>query len=90
VLAGTAPKAVGGVYNIGMGTSVTLLELVAALNHLLGSNIVPRHADARVGDVRDSRSDISAARRDLGYDPDVPFLDGLARTLEGTPGLRRP
>ena len=81
VKASTAPKAVGGVYNVGMGTSVTLLDLVAAINHLLGSAIIPRHADPRLGDVRDSRSDISAARRDLGYEPDVPFAEGLRLTL---------
>jgi UDP-glucose 4-epimerase len=81
VKAGVAPKAVGGVYNVGMGTSVTLLDLVAAINQLLGSAIVPRHADPRLGDVRDSRSDISAARRDLGYEPDVSFAEGLRLTL---------
>jgi UDP-glucose 4-epimerase len=64
-----------------MGTSVTLLDLVAAINQLLGSAIVPRHADPRLGDVRDSRSDISAARRDLGYEPDVSFAEGLRLTL---------
>ena len=81
VKAGVAPKAVGGVYNVGMGTSVTLHDLVAAINKLLGSTIAPRHAAARLGDVRDSRSDISAARRDLGYEPDVPFAEGLRLTL---------
>jgi UDP-glucose 4-epimerase len=89
VKAGTAPKAVGGVYNVGMGTSVTLLDLVAALNQLLGSATVPRHAEQRLGDVRNSRSDITAARRDLEYEPDVPFVRGLRLTLEGTPGLVR-
>ena len=90
VKSGTAPKAVGGVYNIGMGTSVTLLDLVAALNQLFGTSIAPRHADPRAGDVRDSRADIAAARRDLGYEPTVSFVHGLRRTLEGTPGLRQP
>jgi UDP-glucose 4-epimerase len=89
VRAATSPAAVGGVYNVGRGTSVTLLELVAALNELFGTHIVPRHAEPRVGDVRISRADISAARRDLGYDPAVPLLEGLRRTLEGTPGLHR-
>jgi nucleoside-diphosphate-sugar epimerase len=31
--------------------------------------------------VRHSRADVSAARRDLGYEPAIEFEDGLAQTL---------
>jgi UDP-glucose 4-epimerase len=75
------PNASGQVYNIGTGRGTNLLELLAALNRQLGTNIAPRHADARAGDVRHSRADISRARRDLGYEPAVAFEDGLAQTL---------
>lgn len=81
IQAAEAPKAVGNVYNIGHGSSVTLLELVAALNQLLGTNIKPIHGPPRPGDIRLSQADISRARRDLGFDPKVPFLEGLRRTL---------
>jgi nucleoside-diphosphate-sugar epimerase len=43
--------------------------------------ITPHHCDPRPGDVRHSHADISAARRDLGYEPEVGFHEGLARTL---------
>jgi UDP-glucose 4-epimerase len=76
-----APSAVGKVYNIGHGSSVTLLELVAALNKLLGTSIKPVHAPPRVGDIRFSQADISRARSDLGFDPRITFLEGLQRTL---------
>jgi dTDP-glucose 4,6-dehydratase len=32
--------------------------------------------------VRDSQADISRARQLLGYEPLVPFEDGLRRTVE--------
>jgi nucleoside-diphosphate-sugar epimerase len=32
--------------------------------------------------VRDSQADISKARRILGYEPVVPFEDGLRKTVE--------
>jgi nucleoside-diphosphate-sugar epimerase len=35
-----------------------------------------------VGDVRDSLADISLARDLIGYDPKVPFSDGLAKTFD--------
>lgn len=81
MLAAEAPKASGQVYNVGMGASVTLLELVEHLNAILGTNVVPKHAEARAGDVRRSQADVSAIRRDLGYDPAFSFVDGLRLTV---------
>jgi UDP-glucose 4-epimerase len=72
----------GNVYNVGTGNSVTVLDLIAALNRLLGTDLKPQFGPPRAGDVRFSLADISRTRRDLGYNPDVPFLDGLGRTLE--------
>jgi UDP-glucose 4-epimerase len=81
VKAAGAPGVSGNVYNIGTGASITVLDLVAALNKLLGSDLKPRHGEPRAGDVRFSRADIRRARADLGYDPRVSFEDGLAHTL---------
>jgi UDP-glucose 4-epimerase len=79
--AAEVPGVSGKVYNIGTGRSTTVLDLVGALNRLLGTNITPQHAPPRAGDVRFSRADITLARRELGYDPKVAFEDGLAETL---------
>jgi UDP-glucose 4-epimerase len=80
--AATAPKAVGGVYNVGTGSSVTVLDLVTTLNRILGTNLVPEHGPPRAGDVKYSLANIDRARRDLGYGPTVSFADGLKRTVE--------
>ncbi|MFL5340865.1 MAG: NAD-dependent epimerase/dehydratase family protein [Gemmataceae bacterium] len=80
--AADAPKpAVGEVYNVGTGASISVLDLVAALNRLLGTKLAPVFGPTRAGDVRFSKADISRTRRDLGYVPDVTFDDGLERTL---------
>ena len=79
--AAEAPNVSGRVYNVGTGRGVTLLELAAALNRLLGTAVTPSHGPPRVGDVRHSCADISRARRDLGYEPRVAFEDGLAETV---------
>jgi UDP-glucose 4-epimerase len=71
----------GNVYNVGTGSSVTVLELVAALNKLMRTDLTPKHADPRAGDVRYSKADISRTRKDLGYEPTLTFEQGLAKTL---------
>jgi UDP-glucose 4-epimerase len=84
--AAEAPAASGRVYNIGNGQSTTVLELVAALNALLGKDIRPTFAPPRAGDVRLSQADIRRARADLAYEPRVAFRDGLAQTLAAYQG----
>jgi UDP-glucose 4-epimerase len=82
VKAGTVPGISGNVYNVGTGRSVTILDLVDALNRIYQSDLKPIHVESRAGDVRYSRADISTIRRDLGYEPTVSFEDGLRRTVE--------
>ncbi len=82
VLAAETPGIAGRVYNVGTGRSITLLELVAALNRMLGTNIAPVHGPARAGDVRHSLARIDRIRKDLGYEPIATFEVGLQRTLD--------
>jgi len=82
VLSASAPDAAGRVYNVACGESVTLNELFAQLSDLLGSDVPPIYSDPRPGDVRHSLADVTAARRDLGYEPAVLLREGLSRTIE--------
>lgn len=70
----------GRTYNIATGQSVSLLKLIELLNQILGTRLEPRFEPPRPGDVRDSLADISAARRDLGYQPAVDLVEGLRLT----------
>jgi UDP-glucose 4-epimerase len=79
--AGTTPGVSGRVYNVGTGKKTTLLDLLSTLNELLGTQIEPIFKEPRAGDIRHSRANISRIRTDLGYEPQVEFRDGLARTL---------
>jgi UDP-glucose 4-epimerase len=80
--AAEAPEVSGNVYNVGTGRTVTVLDLVAALNRILGTNLAPQFVPARAGDVKFSKADIRRTRADLGYDPAVSFEDGLRHTVE--------
>jgi UDP-glucose 4-epimerase len=80
--AAQAPGASGQTYNVGTGRRTTVIDLAAALNRVMGTNLNPQHGPARTGDVRHSCADISRTQRDLGYQPVVGFEEGLRQTLE--------
>lgn len=74
-------RAGGQAMNIGVGERYTLLDVVEALNTILGTTIEPELAPARMGDVRDSLASIARARELIGYEPRVTFHQGLERTV---------
>lgn len=76
-----SPDAAGSVYNIGCQDRISVKRLWETIAELTGSELEPRFGPARAGDVPHSLADISAARRDLGYDPGVDVREGLRRTL---------
>jgi UDP-glucose 4-epimerase len=82
LLAAESDKANGRMMNVASGRQYSLLEVVEALNRVLGTKIQPTLADPRVGDVRDSLADVSLAKELLGYEPQISFEEGLRRTVE--------
>jgi UDP-glucose 4-epimerase len=74
----------GAVLNVGTGRRVSLLDLIAAINGILGTHIEPEFQPSRPGDVRDSQASLERIREVLGYQPQVDFEEGLRRTLEAT------
>ena len=79
--AAEASDAVGRVFNVACGRQFSLLDLVASINNVLGTNIEPKFAEPRPGDVFESLADITAARQVLGYEPVVDFEEGLRRSI---------
>jgi len=84
LLAAAAPeeKIAGRIFDCATGNSVSVLELAGALAELTGSFIAPCSEASRVGDIRDSRADISVIERELGYRVLVNWKEGLQRTLD--------
>ncbi len=78
LLAATSARAVGEVINVASGRSASLLELIALLKSIIGSELEIEHQAPRAGDLRASAADISKARELLGYQPGVRLEEGLA------------
>lgn len=82
LLAATTPEAAGKVINVGSGVKITLNQLLAHLNQIVGAQLSPVYAPARPGDVRESLADITLMRSILGYSPLCSFSQGLALTFQ--------
>jgi nucleoside-diphosphate-sugar epimerase len=79
LLAAGAPTAAEGVYNIAGGRQTSVNELVRAVAQALGIDAEPRHEPPRAGEVRHSFADGARAREALGFVPETPLEEGLAR-----------
>lgn len=82
LLAAEADGVAGRAFNVACGGRYTLLDLLAKIREIIGSDIEPIHEAPRAGDVRDSQASIEAAERALGYRVSVDFEEGLRRTVE--------
>ncbi|MDD5492206.1 MAG: SDR family oxidoreductase [bacterium] len=81
ILACTAPKASGEVFNIACGKRYTVIELAEKIARILRMSLDLEFGPARPGDVKHSLADIRKARRILKYTVKVNFDEGLRRTI---------
>lgn len=73
----------GEVFNIGSGRAVTINELCEKLLKASGNpGVDPIYEDHRPGDIHHSEANISKARGELGYKPEVNLVDGLKEIVE--------
>ncbi|MEK6289035.1 MAG: SDR family oxidoreductase [Acidobacteriota bacterium] len=82
LLAAEVDGVAGQAFNVACGGRYTLLDLLARLKEILGSDIEPIHEAARAGDVRDSQASIEAAEQAFGYRVSVDFEEGLRKTVD--------
>ena len=78
---GAPSTACGKVFNAGNGNRYSLNETWAMLEKIEGVSIPPNYGPPREGDVRDSQADTTAAKAELGHDPQFSFEEGLRQTL---------
>jgi nucleoside-diphosphate-sugar epimerase len=82
VLSATTPGIKHQVFNVANGKDNTVLELVDALNRIIGKNIKPKLLPVRAGDVFRTSADISKIQQKIKYRPLVSFEEGLKHTVE--------
>lgn len=73
-----------GICNVGTGTSVTLLDLLAALERAAGRTTARRFESAVDGDIRFSATATTRLREHIGYVPATRLESGLGVLLGGS------
>jgi UDP-glucose 4-epimerase len=72
----------GGVYNVGGGSRVSMLEVIETVRKITGKEVRIEREPAQKGDMRDTYADTTAARRDFGYEPGTRLHEGLEKEWE--------
>jgi UDP-glucose 4-epimerase len=71
-----------GVYNLGTSESYDFNTVVALLNDELGTDVEPEYVENPIPEdvyVHDTCADFSKMHEATGWEPDIPFEDGLRR-----------
>ena len=65
------------IYNLGESRTITLSELIALIEEKLGKKAVIDRRPTQPGDVPITYADISRAREEIGYAPQVDMAEGI-------------
>lgn len=79
----------GGVFNIGTGQEVSVVELYERCRQAAGSDVEATHAPARMGELQRSSLDPGRAATELGFTPMVDLDDGLLATWDWVQSRRK-
>ena len=80
------PEARGQVFNIGGGSRVSVNQVLATLEEILGRPIRREYRPPQPGDVRHTWADTSKAERLIGFRPRVSLREGLERQVASLRG----
>lgn len=72
----------GEVVNIGSGLEISIRDIKAKIERILGWTIPTEHKEPRPGDVRRHCADVSLLKSLIGFEPHISIDQGLTSTVE--------
>jgi UDP-glucose 4-epimerase len=70
----------GGIFNIGTGQETSVVDLLATIQEVTGTDVQPEFADPRPGELQRSVLDVTRGERALGWRAEQSLREGLAET----------
>ena len=71
----------GSIFNVGGGSRVTLNHVIGILEELVGSEAKVEREARQAGDVRHTWANTTRIKETIGFQPQVPLREGLAREV---------
>jgi len=78
----SANAQLGETFNIGGGEMVSVIDVMAKLEHIAGKKFTVKTEAGRIGDQRHTFADTTKLRRQLNWEPKTTLDDGLAKQFE--------
>jgi CDP-glucose 4,6-dehydratase len=78
----TRRELTGAAFNFSLGQPVTVLQIVAMIQKLMGSDLTPDIRNEASNEIREQFLDASRARRELGWEPLFSMEQGLRATID--------
>jgi len=72
----------GQTFNLAFGEAHSIMELAELIKKLMKSTSAISTSSSRTGEVTHYTADISKARMILGFEPKVPFAEGVKKSVE--------
>lgn len=69
-------------YNLGNSNPINLLEMIQTIGSALKIEPILEFHEAQPGDVNQTFADISLASREIGFNPQTPFFDGVVNYVK--------
>jgi UDP-N-acetylglucosamine/UDP-N-acetyl-alpha-D-glucosaminouronate 4-epimerase len=81
LLACRASGVAGEQINVGSGEQISINQLVQALKEIISADLQVEYTEPVPGDIKHSVASIEKAQRLMGFEPLIPFTEGLHRTV---------
>lgn len=78
----TSGKFAGNAYNVAFGGQEYLIDVYYMLTGSLKKKIEPIYLPERAGDIKHSNADISKAHKEMDYEPEYSFEQGILEAIE--------
>lgn len=78
----TSGEFAGNAYNVAFGGQEYLIDVYYMLTGSLEKKIEPIYLPERAGDIKHSNADISKAQKEMDYEPEYSFEQGILEAIE--------
>ena len=70
------------IYNVGNQNPIPLMEFISTLEQAIGREAIKEYLPMQPGDLEVTRADVTALKRDTGFEPATPIAEGIRHWVD--------